>query len=108
LAHEDKHGVEFLFPGSKEADEKLGKRFKEKGYMVNFQDFNAEELSWISGILRVMEQGMPIDDEFLESFSERKKAYEKLQKYAISEARFWKEDLSTVLSPSGDYITPFP
>jgi len=102
-AHEEKHAVEFLFPGSAEADEKLGKRFEKKGYRVNFQDFDSQGRSHIAGILRLMELNMPIDDAFLKSVSGRKEAYEKLQGYSFSEAKFWKEDLSSVLGPDGLY-----
>jgi hypothetical protein len=82
-AHEEMHAVQFLFPGSAEAYGKLGERFKKKGYKVDFQDFDSEEMSYIAGILRVMELNMPVDKAFLESIPERKQAYEKLQKYKI-------------------------
>ncbi len=89
-AHEDMHAVRFLFSGNTEAYEKLGKRFENKGFRVNFSDFDSQEQSYIAGMLRLMEHGMPLDEGFLEPFPERKKAYEKLQRYRIEiDKPFW-------------------
>ena len=83
----------------------LKKRLEKHGYRIEFSDFNVEEQADIGGITALMENNLSLEPVFRRCKSVRE-IYQKMQKYYISQANFWKEDLSSALSQQPGLYKP--